>query len=145
MKHLLTALTLSLIGCGGASAPGPGDTVKELAYAMEAGDGETVAAIAPVIPQVLGNEKFDQGIEESKAKMAEEGGLESITIDSEEIDEEKGTALVKATLTMGNGESETAKFPLSRDKDGNWTVVLHSKDAGDGSDLDTKLTPDTEI
>lgn len=149
MKNILTALTLvltfSLVGCG-SSAPGPGDTVKDLAYAMEAGDSEKIAAIAPAMQQMLGNEKLAKMAEENAKKMEEEGGITAVTIDSEEINEENKTAKVTATIEMGNGEKETEDFTLSQDKDGNWIVTLGDDEKGPGGapDIDIDLSPGEE-
>lgn len=152
MKNLLTllALTLSLtlVGCG-SSAPGPGDTVKNLAYAMEDGDSETVKEIAPGLVSVMGAEKVDAMVAQSSAEIAKEGGIKSVTIDSEEI--EGNTAKVKATLESAEGEKDTQDFTLTKVKD-KWIIDMDMGDKGgpstpDGDfdiDLDDKDAPDTE-
>ena len=123
MKKIFTLLlvlcSFSLVGCGGSD--GPGDRVEALAYAMEAGDTETVVDIAPGMLALMGKEKLDGNIKEGAAKIKGEGGIKSVTIDKEEIDGE--TATVTATVVKGNGDKETEDFNLSK-VDGKWIVTL---------------------
>jgi len=99
MKNLLTLLlataSLALVGCGG---PPPGDAVKDLAYAMEAGDHEKMKELVPALEENLGDSKIETLAKQAKKKIEEEGGLESVTIDKETISDDGKTATVTATM-----------------------------------------------
>lgn len=145
MKYLSALLVLvcsfSLVGCGGGS--GPGDTVKDLAYAMEKGDTERVKEIVPGMQTMLGNDKLDGMIKEAAADIKQDGGIKSVTIDKEEINGD--TAKVTATVESGNGEKDTEDFVLSK-IDGKWIVTLgdDAKGPGDGGSAIDFTAPESE-
>lgn len=122
MKQLLTTVllicTFGLVGCGGSS---PGDAVKDLSYAMEAGDVDKVKELMPELSENLGDSKIETLVKQAAKEAEENGGIKSITIDKEEIDGDK--AKVTATMTDGNDKAETETFDLVK-KDGKWTVTL---------------------
>lgn len=139
MKHVLALLvvvgSLGLVGCGGGA--GPGDTVKELAHAMEKGDVETVKKIAPAMQAILGSDKLGQMVAEAAKGMKEEGGIKAITIDEETIDGDSAT--VKATIEKGNGEKDTEDFKLEK-VNGQWVITLDegNKEGGAPPDIDLR-------
>lgn len=137
MNRFISALaliaTLGLVGCGGGSSPG--DAVKELTYAMEAGDAEKVKELVPQLGENLGDGKIDTLVKQASKEAKENGGIKSIVIDKEEIDGD--TAKVTATMTDGNGKSETEDFDLVK-KDGKWTVTM-------GDDAKTPAVPDINL
>lgn len=139
MKHLLTALVLTcsfaLVGCGGGGNT-PGDAVKDLTYAMEAGDAEKVKELVPELSENLGDDKIETLVKQSAKEAEANGGVKSITIDKEEIDGDKAT--VTATMVDGNGNSETDEFELVK-KDGKWVHSMGDM-KGDGGGIE--LTPD---
>ncbi|MEM9108971.1 MAG: DUF4878 domain-containing protein [Planctomycetota bacterium] len=123
MKQLLTALMLvcsfALIGCGGGSA-GPGDTVKEFAEAMEAGDTEKVKELAPAMG--MAGEKLDGMVQTAAMEMKEKKGIKEIEIVEEKIDGE--TATVKAITHFGDGTKEEGE-PMKLAKiDGKWVIDM---------------------
>ena len=136
MKHLfcvlILACTFALVGCGGGSSPG--DAVKELTYAMEAGDAEKVKELVPELGENLGDGKIDTMVKQAAKEAKEEGGIKSITIDKEEINGD--TAKVTATMTNGNGKSETEDFDLKK-VDGKWVLTMGDdmKNAAGGGNI----------
>ena len=139
MKHLLTALVLTcsfaLVGCGGGGGT-PGDAVKDLTYAMEAGDAEKVKELVPELSENLGDDKIETLVKQAAKEAEANGGVKSITTDKEEIDGDKAT--VTATMVDGNGNSETDEFELVK-KDGKW---VHSMGDLKGDDGGIELSPD---
>lgn len=123
---LFIACLFVLVGCGddggqppaASSGPTPGETVEQLARAMEAGEGETVAELMPAFKANLG-EQFDETIQLIADNAKQNGGIASITIDKEEVDGDSAT--VNATLTNGNGISSVDQFELIK-KDGAWII-----------------------
>lgn len=135
MKKLFTLLlmvgSLTLVGCGGS---GPGATVEELAYAMEDGDAEKLKELMPELGENLGDSKIETMAKQTAKETKEKGGIESVTIDKEEIDGD--TAKVTATMKMGDGTSETEDFELEK-KDGKWVISLGEDAKGGGAGLPT--------
>lgn len=133
MKQLLTALLLvcsfTLVGCGGGASPG--DTVTQFARAMEAGDAEKMKELCPDLEKTLGSGMIDKMATQMKDEAEANGGIDSITIDKEEINGD--TAKVTATVTNGNGDSNTEDFELKKE-DGKWVIVMGEdmKNAGGG-------------
>lgn len=155
MKHLLATLLLvgsfALVGCGGGGSS-PGDAVKEMTYAMEAGDAEKVKELIPELGENLGDGKIDTMVKQAAKETEESGGIESIVIDKEEINGD--TAKVTATMTSGNGDVETDDFDLKK-VDGKWVVTMGEdmKNAagggninlGDGGDEDVEFPEGFEV
>lgn len=132
----LACSLLTLVGCGGS---GPGDRVKEFNHAMADGDAETVKEIAPVLGTMLSDDKLTEMVESAAEDTKDKGGIDSITIDDETIDGD--TARVTATVTFGNGESETDTIDLKK-VDGEWIFVLDTEEKDDGPEID--LSPEVE-
>ncbi|MBX2853061.1 MAG: DUF4878 domain-containing protein [Phycisphaeraceae bacterium] len=134
MKHLLTALLLvcsfALVGCGGSA--GPGDTVKELNYAMEKGDVETVKKIVPGMAGMVGDEKLKGMLTEAAAEAKKKGNIKSIEILKEEINGD--TATVEHKVTWGNGDEDTDTSELAK-VDGQWVVSMDDMDKGNGGNI----------
>lgn len=131
MKQLLTALVLlcsfALVGCGGST--GPGDTVKELNYAMEKGDLDTVKKIVPGLAGMMGDEKLKAMMTEASAEAKKKGGIKSVEILKEEINGD--TATVEHKVTWGNGDEETETSELAK-VDGQWIISMDDMDKGPG-------------
>lgn len=145
MRHFLPALLLllllALIGCGNGNnnstntttTPStPGEVVKELAYAMEAGDAEKIKELLPDLEAKLGGNMYTLA-QWMKENATASGGITDFKIDNESIRGDK--AVVTATLTNGNGQSSTDTFNLIK-KDGKWVVEI------DDSEIDA--TPKAE-
>ena len=132
MKHLLTALVLicsfALVGCGG-SASGPGDTIKELNYALEKGDVDTVKKIVPGLAGMMGDDKLKAMLTEASAEAKKKGNITSIEILKEEVDGD--TATVTHKVTWGNGDVEEETSELAK-VDGQWIVSMDDMDKGPG-------------
>jgi|GEM_PF-1835444 len=132
MKKLLSILVLAcsfiLVGCGGG-ASGPGQTVKDFAYAMEAGDANKVGQIMPSMKAMLGEEKLKGMMTEAAADMKKKGGIKSVTIDKEEVNGD--SAKVTATIETGDGNKDTDDFTLSK-VDGKWVITLGDEAKGPG-------------
>ncbi len=155
MKQLLTALLLvcsfSLVGCGGSA--GPGETVKELTYAMEAGDVDTVKKIAPGLAGMMGEDKLKGIVTEASAEAKKKGGIKSIEILEEKIDGDVAT--VKHKVTWGNGDVEEEEGKMTKNADGDWIVSMDDMDKGNGggpninigggSDEDADFPADFEV
>lgn len=137
---LLAMLTLGLVGCGA----GPGDRVKEFTYAMEEGDTETVKEICPGMAALLPGEKLDGMVKEASIDAKAKGGIESITIDEETINGDSAT--VKATVTWGNGDSETDEVKMAK-VDGEWIMSMEDEDkeSGNNMDVDMDIDMDTDV
>jgi len=118
-------LALALIGVGQSviaeDQATPGDTVKALAKALEQGDAEKLKQLIPEINELLGDEKIQQMADQAAEDLKEEGGLKSVTINSEKI--QGDTATVNATLEKGNGDKDTDDFELKK-TDGKWVIKL---------------------
>lgn len=139
MKQLLTALVLlcsfALVGCGGSA--GPGDAVKELNYAMEKGDLDTVKKIIPGLAGMMGDEKLKAMMTEASAEAKKKGGIKSVEILKEEINGD--TATVEHKVTWGNGDEETETTELAK-VDGQWIISMDDMDkspGGGGINLDS--------
>lgn len=123
---LFTICLFLLIGCGGDEGSGtdaansPGETVEQLAYAMEAGNGEKIQQLMPTFKMNVGAAQFDEVVKQVARNAVENGGIASITIDKEEIDGDKAT--VTATLANGNGGSSVETFTLVK-KDDRWVIA----------------------
>lgn len=135
MKHLLTALVLicsfSLVGCGGSSS-GPGDTIKELNYALEKGDGDAVKKIVPGMAGMVGDDKLRGMMTEASAEAKKKGGIQSIEILKEEINGE--TATVEHKVVWGNGEEESDTTELTK-VDGEWIVSMEDMEKGNSGGI----------
>lgn len=151
MKQLLTALVLlcsfALVGCGGST--GPGDTVKELNYAMEKGDLATVKKIIPGLAGMMGDEKLKAMMTEASAEAKKKGGIKSVEIIKEEINGD--TATVEHKVVWGNGDEETESTELAK-VDGQWIVSMDdmNKNGGGGGinlgdDSDEDFPSDFEV
>lgn len=131
MKQLLTALVLlcsfALVGCGGSA--GPGDAVKELNYAMEKGDLDTVKKIVPGLAGMMGDEKLKAMMTEASAEAKKKGGIKSVEILKEEINGD--TATVEHKVTWGNGDEETETSELAK-VDGQWIISMDDMNKGPG-------------
>ena len=142
MKNLLllalVSTMLTLVGCGGS---GPGDRVIEFNHAMADGDVDTVKEIAPFLSTMLSDDKLTEMIESAAKDAEDKGGIESVTIDEETITGE--TARVKATVTFGNGETETDEVDLKK-VDGEWILVLDTEEKEDGPELEFDADPEVE-
>eukprot|EP00752_Nemacystus_decipiens_P014026 g12462.t1 len=147
MKNLLTLMlltcSLALVGCGGGT-PAPGDTVKEFAYAMEAGDADKVKEVCPQLYALLGDEKLATMVNEGSEDMKSKGGIKSITIDKEEVSEDGKSAKVTATVESGDGEKNTDDFDLEL-RDDKWIVTLDSEGKGGAPEIDIDLNAEEEI
>lgn len=132
MKQLLTALvllcSLALVGCGGSA--GPGDAVKELNYAMEKGDLDTVKKIVPGLAGMMGDEKLKAMMTEASAEAKKKGGIKSIEIIKEEINGDVAT--VEHKVTWGNGDEETETSELTKTDKGQWIISMDDMDKNGG-------------
>lgn len=149
MKNLLALMLLTcclpLVGCGGGT-PAPGETVKEFAYAMEAGDADKVKEICPQMHALLGDDKLGSMVTEASEEMKSKGGIKSITIDQEEIADDGKSAKVTATIASGDGEKDTDDFDLEL-RDDKWIVTLgeEGKGGGDAPEIDLDMDMDMEM
>ena len=148
MKHLLAIVvvcTCCFLGCGGndganntpdTDEAAPGAAVEAFAKAMEAGDAATLKSLCPDFEKNLTDNEIADLAAQFASNAKANGGIASITIDNESIN--NNTATVTATLTNGSGTSSTETFKLNK-VDGQWLIDLSDK----FSRLESTQTPET--
>jgi hypothetical protein len=88
---------------------------------MQAGDAEKLKELCPDFEANLSDDEINALAATLASNAQANGGIASITIDKESIDGD--TAIVTATLTNGNGLSDTETFDLNK-KDDMWLIDM---------------------
>jgi len=119
---IIYSLAVFTTSCSSPSTPG--DTLKEFSYAMEKGNAEKVISLIAIDSKEMtaeDKEKLTALVGSAKDEIEKKGGIKSIDIIEEIIDEDGINASVKSKTTFGNDKVEegSSKFLLM---DGEWRV-----------------------
>ncbi|MBA3531379.1 MAG: DUF4878 domain-containing protein [Ardenticatenales bacterium] len=116
---ILLSLSLLMTGCG-FFASGPGQTVENFYRSVEEGNlDDATALLSSRLVSTIGASKIKQGLAQQTQTIKDKGGIESISVDSEEVTGE--IAQVTTTITYGNGETGTETVNLMKE-DGSWKL-----------------------
>jgi len=121
---MIYSLAVFTTSCG--SPASPSDTLKEFSYAMEKGNAEKVISLIAIDSKEMtkeDKEKLTALVGSAKDEIEKKGGIKSIEILEETIDEDGINATVKSKTTYGNDKVEegSSKYLLM---DGEWRVKL---------------------
>ena len=117
----LFAAALALTSCGGS---GPGDVVRDFYRAVERGDVDrAVDLLAADALRFVGMDILRFVIGAVSEELSDAGGIDSIEILAEEVDERAGgRATVRVRINFGDGSSDTEDMDVVRE-DGRYKVV----------------------
>jgi len=125
MKNIKTlsifffAAALIYIGCGSASTPA--DVAKGFFKRIEKNDKSALDLMSSKVVEGIGREKLEKGLEKESEKIKEKGGISSIEVIEEKIEEE--SADLKLKIVYGNGTEKTDKAKLVKE-DGKWKIGI---------------------
>jgi hypothetical protein len=115
---LLAALSCASVAC--QFLRGPRATVERFYAALDHGDlSAAIDCLSPRVVQQLGIEKLRAGLQSSAMKLKQKGGIKKLVIEREDVVGE--IAEVKASITTGNGESDSDTFKLAKEN-GVWRI-----------------------
>ncbi|MCK5856524.1 MAG: DUF4878 domain-containing protein [Bacteroidales bacterium] len=118
----LISLMIFTTSCSSPSSPG--DTLKEFSYAMEKGDVDKVISFLAADEKDLtkeDKEKLTALVQGAKVEIENKGGIITIEILEEKIDEDGIKANVKSKTTYGNDKTDEGNSQLIF-IDGSWKV-----------------------
>ncbi len=124
MSLAFASVMLFTTSCGSPSTPG--DVSVELWKNVEKGNYDDVIDAYALGDEEMSEEdraKFTAMLTKSKAKIEEEGGIKSIEIIEEEINEAGDEATVKIKIIYGNDDEDTEKQKLVL-ADGKWKATM---------------------
>ncbi len=132
MKNVLNLLMVTVLtigvavtSCGPSAGDTPGATAKKFNELIAAGNAEEAMKLMDGYEDFSDEEKekFHMITQEASSQLDEKGGIESIEVIEEEINEESDKATVTSKVTYGNGESEENKDALVK-VDDQWRIKL---------------------
>lgn len=121
-KYFIFAALLFLIGViGCGSASGPADVAKDFMMKIADNDKSAIDHLSPQLIQALGKEKLEKGIEKESESIKKKGGIKSIEVEEETVEEK--TARLKLKITYGDGSSKNDNVNLLLE-DGKWKIGM---------------------
>ena len=122
MSLLIAGLMLISTSCGTSSSASPGDIAKKLWTDLEKGNFDAI-----ISAQDMGGKEMDDDTEKkmnallaaAKQEIEKKGGIKSIEVVKEEIDEAGEKADVELKIIYGNGEEDNEDASLVK-VDGKW-------------------------
>lgn len=116
---IILSVAMLLSACSKNSTPA--DVAKESMYMVEKGDVSVKDLMSKQLVSTFGEEKLDKAIQEESKRIKEKGGIASIEVLDEKI--EDTTATVKLKINYGNGTSKEDKSKLVKE-DGKWKLTV---------------------
>lgn len=120
----MASVLLFTTSCGGTSSPG--DISVKMVKDIDAGDLDALKAAFYNNDKELTDEedkKLTAMAQHSVDNMKKRGGLKSVEIVKEEINEDGTEALVKLKVIYNNGKEDTQKYDYQK-IDGDWQYVM---------------------
>lgn len=119
--RLMVLIGLVMVGSGcGLFNSGPGQTVKNFYYAVEAGKIEEAKNLLSAQVTATYGAKLSQALVQASEDIKRKGGIQSIDVISENINGD--IAAVTSKTTFGNGQSTTDASRLLKE-DGQWKIA----------------------
>lgn len=113
------AIAFLYIGCGSPSTPA--DVAKDFFKRVEKNDKSALDLMSSKVVEAIGKEKLEKGLEKESEKITEKGGISSIEVIEEKVEEE--TADLKLKIVYGDGTEKTDKVNLIKE-DGKWKIGI---------------------
>lgn len=109
-------LFFSLLALRCGSAEGPADVAKDFFMKVADNDKSALDLLSPQLVETLGHEKLEKGIEKEAASVKEKGGIKSIDVEEEKVEEKSASLKLKITYSDGSTKSEKMDLMLVEDK-----------------------------
>lgn len=121
-KYFIFAALLFLIGViGCGSASGPADVAKDFMMKIADNDKSAIDHLSPQLIQALGKEKLEKGIEKESESIKKKGGIKSIEVEEETIEEKTARLKLKITYVDGSSKNDNVNLLL---EDGKWKIGM---------------------
>ena len=121
-KYFIFAALLFLIGViGCGSASGPADVAKDFMMKIADNDKSAIDHLSPQLIQALWKEKLEKGIEKESESIKKKGGIKSIEVEEETIEEKTARLKLKITYVDGSSKNDNVNLLL---EDGKWKIGM---------------------
>ncbi len=119
VNSIILIFAMVYFGCGSANTPP--DVAKEFLTKIEKGDKGAVNLMHSGLISMMGKEKLEKGLMDESEKMNKKGGIASIDILEEKINEDD--AVLKVKVNYKDGSNKTEKMNLIKEN-GDWKITV---------------------
>ena len=125
MLVALMALVSMMVSCSGGGGSSPSAVAKNFVQKIEKGDVDAAVKMLDGADEATAEEmeKMKAFLAEGTKQMAEKGGIKSIEVIDETINEEGNEAKVKTKIVYGDGTTDESSSNLVK-KDKGWKVSM---------------------
>jgi len=121
-KYFIAVITfVAFFICSCSTQNNPSDVVEDFLLKIEKKNNNAIEHLSPEIQNALGKDKLNRAIEKSYEDIQSKGGIKSINIIDELI--ENDDAKLKVEIVYGNSSTKTEDIKLNK-IDGKWKITL---------------------